>query len=152
MRDLLRVVWITSMTFPVFYHSLGIGYTGYSFGYTVFNFRIQTFIYIYIYIYIYILLFFYFFIFIFFFMNLGIYIFSFIFFSFFIFIFNFFFEFRHLNLVAQCLLLLWNLPCITPWSTLNFVRIAEDLTTFSTMNLEFMTHTSHIDISPICVQ
>ena len=145
MRDLLRVVWITSMTFPVFYHSLGIGYTGYSFGYTVFNFRIQT--YIYIYIYIYIIFFFFFF------MNLGIYIFSVIFFFFFGFIFNFI-EFRHLNLAAQCLLPLWNLPCITPlkYHALNFVRIGEDLTIFSTIDLEFMTHTSHLDISPICVQ
>ena len=128
------------------YQALGIGYTRYGFGYTVSSFRMQTFIYIYIYI------FFYFFIF-YFFMNLGIYLFYY-FFLFFIFIFNFFLEFRHLNLAAQCLLPLWNLPCITPlkYHTLNFVRTGEDLTIFSTMNLEFMTHTSHLDISPIWVQ
>ena len=38
------------------------------------------------------------------------------------------------------------------YHTLNFVRIAEDLTIFATMNFEFMTHTGHLDISPICVQ
>ena len=108
---------------------------------------------IYIYLYIYLFLFIYLIFFFFFFMNLGIYIFSVIFFFFFGFIFNFI-EFRHLNLAAQCLLPLWNLPCITPlkYHALNFVRIGEDLTIFSTIDLEFMTRTSHLDISPICVQ
>ena len=123
-----------------------LGILGIALGiYTVFNFRIQTYIYIYIYIYI----IFFFFVFV---MILGIYIFSVILFYFLVLF------LISLNLGIWILLpdvcYHWNIPCISPlkYHTLNFVRIWEDLTIFSTMNLEFMTHTSHLDVSPICVQ